>query len=308
MSPAIDALQMKDDNQLIGLLNGSLTTLTVPDSVTSIRSNAFTDMSNLKTININKDYNGISGMNWGATNATVNWLKGTKYPITIIQSPNETITVTVDGKSYTESFEYYKGATLTATATPTSGYKAGALSASSVTVSGPVAFTIGEATKLQMQVGTKFVFNKNDNMGPIGLVVRGTTYVLNGDNASSKPLFTFSNDNFSITIKYDLSIIPPITDDLFDGGTLDDFFNSCDIKLTIESNGIGVIWHSNGFLRRSANSAEMDLSNMETSSRSYNGKIWQTTSLLLVNTDNVWSNLTYAYNNGENLVVEFIAK
>ena len=133
MSPAIDALQIKDDSQLIGLLNGSLTTLTVPDSVTSIRSNAFTNMSNLKTININKDYNGISGMNWGATNATVKWLKGTKYPITITQSPNETITIAVDGKSYTSSFEYYKGATLTATATPASGYKAGTLSAMATT-------------------------------------------------------------------------------------------------------------------------------------------------------------------------------
>lgn len=308
MSPAIDALQMKDDSQLIGLLNGSLTTFTVPDSVTSIRSNAFINMSNLKTININKDYNGISGINWGATNATVNWLKGTKYPITIIQSPNETITVTVDGKSYTSSFEYYKGATLTATVTADKWYKAGALSASSVTVSGPVTFTVGEATKEER--GTKFTFNKNNNMGPIGLIVDSTTYILNGYNASSYPLFAVisSTGIFNIIAKYDSSVTPAITTDLFSSdGALYNFFNNHEIKLTIESSGFGLLWSSPNDVAGGAVYGRAYWRRLRASAASMTGD-WTTTSSNSADIIATWNKLVTAYSNGDNLVVEFLPK
>ena len=274
MSPAIDALQMKDDSQLIGLLNGSLTTFTVPDSVTSIRSNAFINMSNLKTININKDYNGISGINWGATNATVNWLKGTKYPITIIQSPN----------------------------------KAGALSASSVTVSGPVTFTVGEATKEER--GTKFTFNKNNNMGPIGLIVDSTTYILNGYNASSYPLFAVisSTGIFNIIAKYDSSVTPAITTDLFSSdGALYNFFNNHEIKLTIESSGVGLLWSSPNDAGGGAVYGRAYWRRLSASAASMIGD-WTTTSSNSADIIATWNKLVTAYSNGDNLVVEFLPK
>lgn len=297
MPPAIDALQMKDDSQLIGLLNGSLTTLTVPDSVTSIRSNAFTNMSNLKTININKDYNGISGMNWGATNATVKWLKGTKYPITITQSPNETITVTVDGKNYTESFEYYKGATLTATAKGAPGYKAGAVSPTSTTISGPVTFTVADAT---VSVSRKFTFNKNDNMGPWNLKLSDSTErELNG-YSSSNPLFDING--FYMNIKY--------TDDI----TMNDFYSDETIyenlyafmyshimQLTRESDGYGLRWSSppNG-------RADISYGAFRWVPRGSSCSPASGTSDTDIST--IWNNLRTSYNNGENLVIEFIDK
>lgn len=294
MPPAIDALQMKDDSQLIGLLNGSLTTLTVPDSVTSIRSNAFTNMSNLKTININKDYNGISGMNWGATNATVKWLKGTKYPITITQSPNETITVTVDGKNYTESFEYYKGATLTATAKGASGYKAGAVSPTSTTISGPVTFTVADAT---VSVSShKFTFNKNDNMGPWNLELNDSTERKLNGYSSSEPLF-YMYDGFYMYIKYTDDIT---VNDFQSNGILYTFMYSHNMQLTRESDGYGLrrpdpyyegvhsgyghfYWYINDSCSPASGTSDTDIST-------------------------IWNNLRTSYNNGENLVIEFIDK
>ena len=293
MSPAIDALSMKDDSQFIGLLDGSLTTLTIPDSVTSIRSNAFTNMSSLTTININQDYNGISGENWGATNATVNWLKGTKYPITITQSPNETITVTVDGKSYTESFEYYKGATLTATAKGAPGYKAGAVSPTSTTISGPVTFTVADAT---VSVSSrKFTFNKNDNMGPWNLKLDDSTErELNGYDLSN-PLFDMNG--FYMNIKYTDDITE---NDFTSGGTIRTFMYSHNMQLTRESDGYGLLWSSPfygfggsgyGYFRWGYCSSCSPASGISDT-----------------NTGTIWNNLKTSYNNGENLVIEFIDK
>ena len=51
--------------------NWALKTISLPSTVTNINYNAFP--STLKTLNINKTINSITGVPWGATNATVNW-------------------------------------------------------------------------------------------------------------------------------------------------------------------------------------------------------------------------------------------
>lgn len=329
MAPAI--LALTSESVLNTLIDGTVTSIDIPTGVTSVRSNVFNGCSqltkvtvpstvttinsdafsgtNISEIDVDGDYNSISGNPWGSSDTTtIVWLKGTKYPITITQSPNETITVTVDGKSYTSSFEYYKGATLTATATPASGYKAGALSASSVTISGPVTFTIGEATKIQMQTGTKFTFNKNNNMGPIGLIVNGKTYILNGyDTSNTLFIFDFNSDIFGIVAKYDSSVTPAITSGLFNnGGALYNFFDNCETKLTIESSGVGLLWSSPVGVGDSGDSGGAVWDQGRASAASTTGD-WTKTSTNSIDKTSVWNKIMTAYNNGDNLIVEFIA-
>lgn len=329
MAPAI--LALTSESVLNTLIDGTITSIDIPTGVTSVRSNVFNGCSqltkvtvpstvttinsdafsgtNISEIDVDGNYNSISGNPWGSSNTTtIVWLKGTKYPITITQSPNETITVTVDGKSYTSSFEYYKGATLTATATPASGYKAGALSASSVTISGPVTFTIGEATKLQMQTGTKFTFNKNNNMGPIGLIVNGKTYILNRyDTFLTLFIFDFDSSVFGIVAKYDSSVTPAITSGLFNGGgALWNFFNKCETKLTIESSGVGLLWSSPSVVSDGGDCGGAYWLQGGASAASTTGD-WTKTSTNSTDKTSVWNKIMTAYNNGDNLIVEFIA-
>ena len=52
-----------------------LTSVTIPNSVTTIESTAFVNNPNLKTITIDNAKGAISGSPWGATNATINYLR-----------------------------------------------------------------------------------------------------------------------------------------------------------------------------------------------------------------------------------------
>ena len=56
-------------------LNNQLTSVTIPNSVTTIESTAFFNNPNLKTITIDNAKGAISGSPWGATNATINYLR-----------------------------------------------------------------------------------------------------------------------------------------------------------------------------------------------------------------------------------------
>lgn len=156
-----------------------------------------------------------------------------------------------------------------------------------------------------MQTGTKFTFNKNNNMGPIGLIVNGKTYILNGYD-TSYALFNFGSNSFSINAKYDSSVTPAITSGLFNrGGALWNFFNNCATKLTIESSGVGLLWSSPvgvmdvddygsaGWVQRGASAA------------STTGD-WTKTSTNTIDKTSVWNKIMTAYNNGDNLIVEFI--
>lgn len=51
----------------------SLTSVTIPDSVKSINSNTFQNCTNLLTINVPWAEGEVAGAPWGATNATINY-------------------------------------------------------------------------------------------------------------------------------------------------------------------------------------------------------------------------------------------
>ena len=55
--------------------NNKLTDVIIPNSVTIIKSNAFSENSNLTSIKIDKEENSIEDSPWGASNATVTWLR-----------------------------------------------------------------------------------------------------------------------------------------------------------------------------------------------------------------------------------------
>src|SRR5574344_301328 len=57
------------------LANNSLTSVTIPNSVTSIGEDAFSDNTLLKTISIDNTSGTITGSPWGATNATITYLR-----------------------------------------------------------------------------------------------------------------------------------------------------------------------------------------------------------------------------------------
>ena len=53
----------------------SISKLEIPESINYINPTAFTNMSKLTSIIIDKEYNSIDGSPWGATNAAVEWTK-----------------------------------------------------------------------------------------------------------------------------------------------------------------------------------------------------------------------------------------
>lgn len=56
-----------------GIVERSLTSVTIPDSVKSIDSNTFQNCTNLLTINVPWAEGEVAGAPWGATNATINY-------------------------------------------------------------------------------------------------------------------------------------------------------------------------------------------------------------------------------------------
>ena len=57
----------------MAFVGSNITDIDLPSSIIQISQNTFSDNENLKTININKPENSISGAPWGAVNANVNW-------------------------------------------------------------------------------------------------------------------------------------------------------------------------------------------------------------------------------------------
>ena len=157
-----------------------------------------------------------------------------------------------------------------------------------------------------MQTGTKFTFNKNNNMGPIGLIVNGKTYILNGYDTSDA-LITLGSIGFGIIAKYDSSVTPAITSGLFNsGGALWNFFNNCATKLTIESSGVGLLWSYPDSVDDNGDFGSAGWNQSNASAASTTGD-WTKTSTNSIDKTSVWNKIRTAYNNGDNLIVEFIA-
>lgn len=89
-----------------------------------------------------KETSGLLGKNMYITSTTPT--KKT-YTFTIVQTPNQTIVVTINGKTHTETFTVTYGDAWTA-AIVTNGYNAGELSASSGTITGDYALSATPAT------------------------------------------------------------------------------------------------------------------------------------------------------------------
>lgn len=194
-----------DESVLAGLIDGSLTTLRVPDTVTSIRNQAFAGMSGL-TLNINAAYNGISGKPWGATTPTINWLRATKAKVTITQSEHQTITVTTDdGVAHTESFEYYINGTFTVKVIGDSGYMGGTPSATSGTISGAVTITATAATVLKLQT-QPWTVNKNNANADNTFAIKiddGTIYPLHpAESDGEKGLLHIDSGAFAVITSF----------------------------------------------------------------------------------------------------------
>ena len=58
----------------MAFVGSNITDIDLPSSIIQVSQTTFSDNENLKTININKKENEITGAPWGATNATVNWI------------------------------------------------------------------------------------------------------------------------------------------------------------------------------------------------------------------------------------------
>jgi len=81
----------------------------------------------------------------GAVTISATTSKNT-YPVTIVQSSNQTITVSCNGTDYTESFNAEHGLKYTAKITAVTGYTAGTLSSTSGTITGAVTISATAAT------------------------------------------------------------------------------------------------------------------------------------------------------------------
>lgn len=91
-----------------------------------------------------------------------------KYWLRIRQSPNQTITATVDGKEYTADVLIEKGKTVTVTVKADQGYKAGTLSKTQLTMTEDTEITVTEAINNEkLEAGSisflkEYFINKND--------------------------------------------------------------------------------------------------------------------------------------------------
>lgn len=276
----------------------SLTKVTIPSTVKNITNNAFSFAPDDFTIDIDYDYGKISGFPWGINPLKINWLKGTKSAVTIIKYDNQKIIVITDGISYTDSFEYWNGAKLIATIVANEGYEPGTLSQTEATLSRPITFSATEATKKKGT--TKFTVNKTNYADKAYLLIGTETYDLCGVS-NGTPTFSFASKNvFAMNISY----YNKITKDSFaSGGTLYNFFYGTNLNITIASSGIGLTWTKPYTVAGNAGT---------TTSNSYGYASYATAYAKSVGTTDtvttVWTNIQTAFNNNEDIIVEFVTK
>lgn len=146
-----------------------------------------------------------------------------------------------------------------------------------------------------IQSATRFIFNKNDNMGPVNLTIGGNTYTCEGYSAEN-PLFHLYDDGtfFGMCVAYKNGITAA---NYTTGAELYEFLRNATVTLTRESDGYGWRWSGSSYVGGYVDSGVADWA------RGFGSAASETTD----STDTIWSNLTTAYNNGDNLVVEFTA-
>lgn len=93
------------------------------------------------------------------------------FTVTITQSANQTIKVTCNGNTYTETFTALAGSAFTVTVTPATGYTAGAPSVSSGNVTSNITITASPASKAKYTV----TINQSSNQ-TITVTANGTNY------------------------------------------------------------------------------------------------------------------------------------
>lgn len=324
---AITAGTTVDNTALAGLLDGSLKNLTVPDSVTSIRTKAFDGMSGL-TLNINTTYNGITGQPWGATTPTINWLKATKAKVTITQTEHQTITVLDDtGKAFTDSFEAYVGATCKAKVVADSGYTAGTLnitpaptstvddwgaspndsSYTPFTVTGATTVTATAATESHLQVQPWTINRDNCNTdGAFGIQVGdGTIYPLYrfkpNDGTKNKGIFLITSETSFAAGGLNTDIAGFIsgyqgnmTREAFNG-PIKNYIYSCSMKLSLKSDSTVYVLYTSPI-----NVDAYD---------NYGFALWRPSSASVAtgkNIDDVANEIVTKFNAGEDVVMEFV--
>ena len=104
------------------------------------------------------------------------------FTVNITQSPNQTITVTCGGKSYTSSFSALAGSQYTVKVSPSTGYTAGTPNVTSGYVNSNISISATAATKAKYT----FTINKTANQ-TITVTYGGTTYK---STASANTTFT----------------------------------------------------------------------------------------------------------------------
>ena len=73
-------------------------------------------------------------------------IQSSSIQVTINQSANQTIFVTCNGESYTDSFKAKRGSSYTVTIVANEGYNAGTLSSTSGTITEPITISATVAT------------------------------------------------------------------------------------------------------------------------------------------------------------------
>ena len=154
-----------------------------------------------------------------------------------------------------------------------------------------------------IQSGTRFIFSKNNNMGPVNLVIGSNTYTLEGYNSYSSLFDIHSNVTFDINIAYKNGITLA---DFDTTGELGNFLRNATLTLTRESDGYGFRW--SGSVGSIVGSIGSNGLGQGTWYYGEGSATFETTDSTSLDWYTIFTNLKTAYNNGDNLVVEFTAK
>lgn len=131
--------------------------LKIPNKVRYMEENAL-KRSSIASITVDNIYDIPPGAPWGANmvKGDVVWLRGEKVPVTLTQSPHQTIIATVDGKEFNSSFEYYVDAEISFKVVADDGYAPGELSMAKANLDSPIEVTVTDAAEIQVSRRLEF--------------------------------------------------------------------------------------------------------------------------------------------------------